>query len=158
MEKAGVLLPMRLSADVRFAPCGEITPYRARLNPFPPHCWRQARTGRREGEDKGRQVPGCVPIVADNGGPRFAVSDDCGYRIPVGTAGQMSQAIADIIVEINRDRKTIAAKGQLASKRIATHFTEENYRRTVNEVYLAVTRQAKSGTGQLSRPLEAKLE
>jgi len=103
-------------------------------------------------------LAGCVPIVADNGGPRFAVSDDCGYRIPVGTARQMSQAIADIIVEINRDRKIIAAKGQLASKRIATHFTEENYRRTVNEVYSAVTRQAKSGTGQLSRPLEAKLE
>jgi glycosyltransferase involved in cell wall biosynthesis len=103
-------------------------------------------------------LAGSVPIVADNGGPRFAVSDDCGYRIPFGTAGQMSQAIADIIVEINRDRKIIAAKGQLASKKVATHFTEENYRRTVNEVYLAVTRQAKSGTGQLSRPLEAKLE
>jgi glycosyltransferase involved in cell wall biosynthesis len=103
-------------------------------------------------------LAGCVPIVADNGGPRFAVSDDCGYRIPVGTASQMCQAIADIIVEINRDRKMISAKGQLASKRIATHFTEENYRRTVNEVYSAVTRQVKSGTGQFSRPLEAKLE
>jgi hypothetical protein len=51
----------------------------------------------------------------------------------------------------------ITAKGQLTSRRVATHFTEENHRQTVNQVYFAVTRQAKSGTGQLSRPLEAKL-
>ena len=104
-------------------------------------------------------MAGCVPIVADNGGPRFAVSDECGYRIPVSRAGQMIETIAGIIVEIDRDRKIIAEKGPLASKRIATHFTEENYRRTVNEVYLAVTKKAKSETGQsVPAGLAAKLE
>ena len=89
-------------------------------------------------------LAGCVPIVGDNGGPRFTVSDECGYRIPVGTAGQMSKAIAEIIVAINRDRKIVAEKGRLASNRIATYFTEENYRETVNAVYLSVTQKGKA--------------
>jgi glycosyltransferase involved in cell wall biosynthesis len=88
-------------------------------------------------------LAGCVPIVANNGGPRFAVSDDCGYRIPVGTASQMIEAIAKVIVAIDRDRKIIADKGQIASKRIATYYTEENYRETVNAIYLSVTKKGK---------------
>jgi glycosyltransferase involved in cell wall biosynthesis len=88
-------------------------------------------------------LAGCVPIVANNGGPRFAVSDDCGYRIAVGTASQMIEGIANTIVEIDRDRKIIADKGQRASKRIATYYTEENYRETVNAIYLSVTKRVK---------------
>jgi glycosyltransferase involved in cell wall biosynthesis len=89
-------------------------------------------------------LAGCVPIVADNGGPRFTVSDDCGYRIPVSTAGRMAEAIAEVIVAIDRDRKIVGEKGKLASKRIATYFTEENYRDTVNAVYLSVTKKGKA--------------
>jgi glycosyltransferase involved in cell wall biosynthesis len=80
-------------------------------------------------------LAGCVPIVADNSGPRLAVTEDCGYKIPVSTPGRMAEEIANIIVAIDRDRKIILKKGELASKRIASHFTDENYRRTINTVY-----------------------
>jgi glycosyltransferase involved in cell wall biosynthesis len=90
-------------------------------------------------------MAGCVPIVADNGGPRFAVTEDCGYRIPVSSPNRMADEMANIIVAIDRDRKIISEKGQMASKRVAIYFTEENYRQTVNAVYRSVT-QRKSGT------------
>ena len=85
-------------------------------------------------------VAGCVPIVADNGGPRIAVTEDCGYKIPVSTPNRMAEEIANIVVTIDRDRKIISEKGAKASKRIATRYTEDNYRRTVSAVYASVTK------------------
>jgi glycosyltransferase involved in cell wall biosynthesis len=83
-------------------------------------------------------LAGCVPIVADNGGPRIAVTEDCGYKITVSTPNRMAEEIANIVVTIDRDRKIISEKGAKASSRIATRFTEDNYRRTVNVVYASV--------------------
>jgi len=85
-------------------------------------------------------LAGCVPIVADNGGPRLAVTEDCGYKIPVSTPNRMAEEIANIIVTIDRNRKIISKKGAKASIKIATRFTEDNYRRTINAVYLSVTK------------------
>ena len=83
-------------------------------------------------------LAGCVPIVADCGGPNFIVTEDCGYKIAVSTQERMIQEMANFILAIDRDRNIILRKGALASKRIAAHFTEENYRQSVNAVYAAV--------------------
>jgi glycosyltransferase involved in cell wall biosynthesis len=83
-------------------------------------------------------LAGCVPIVADNGGPRVAVTDECGYKISVSTPDQMAETIADVIVALDRDRNLIREKGAKASARIATCYTEENYRRRVSAVYAAL--------------------
>jgi glycosyltransferase involved in cell wall biosynthesis len=80
-------------------------------------------------------LAGCVPVVADGGGPGIMVTADCGYKIPANNSGQMVDQITETIIAIDRDRAIISEKGGNASKRIATHFTEENYRRTVNQVY-----------------------
>jgi glycosyltransferase involved in cell wall biosynthesis len=85
-------------------------------------------------------LAGCVPIVADCGGPNFIVTEDCGYKIAVTTPERMIEEMANTIVAIDRDRKIISEKGAVSSKRIATHFTEGNYRRTINSVYLSVTK------------------
>jgi glycosyltransferase involved in cell wall biosynthesis len=87
-------------------------------------------------------LAGCVPIVADNGGPRLTVTDDCGYKIPVSTPDRMAEEMANIILTIDRDRKIISEKGANASKRITTHFTEEHYRQTVNGVYRSLIQTA----------------
>jgi glycosyltransferase involved in cell wall biosynthesis len=84
-------------------------------------------------------LAGCVPIVADNGGPKLTVTEDCGYKIAVSTPKQMAENIADIIVAIDRDRTIISEKGRLASQRISATFTEDNYRNTVNSVYRSLT-------------------
>lgn len=86
-------------------------------------------------------LAGAVPIVADNGGPRLTVTNECGYKIPVTAPEQMAAQIAEVIIAIDRDRNIITQKGRAASQRIAMHYTEENYRRSVNAAYAAVTAQ-----------------
>ncbi|HVU28393.1 MAG TPA: glycosyltransferase [Verrucomicrobiae bacterium] len=83
-------------------------------------------------------LAGCVPVVADCGGPNFIVTEDCGYKIPVSSPKRMIEEIADTIAVIDRNREIILKKGAAASKRIAAHFTEENYHKTVNSVYLSL--------------------
>jgi len=97
-------------------------------------------------------LAGCVPIVADCGGPNFIVTADCGYKIAVSNPNRMAQEIAEVIVAIDRDRKIVAEKGALASRRIATYFTEENYRQTVNAVYASVTRSASKHAMNVCQP------
>jgi glycosyltransferase involved in cell wall biosynthesis len=100
-------------------------------------------------------LAGCVPIVADCGGPNFIVTPDCGYKITVSTPEGMIQEMADAIVAIDRDRSIIAKKGGLASQRIAAHFTDESYRQAVNAVYLAVTKsecELEQHVGQTASP------
>jgi glycosyltransferase involved in cell wall biosynthesis len=84
-------------------------------------------------------LAGAVPIVADNGGPRLTVTEECGYKIAVTTPERMAEQIADVILTIDRDRSLITQKGRAASERIATQYAEENYRRSMNAVYEAVT-------------------
>jgi len=84
-------------------------------------------------------LAGCVPVVADSGGPGIMVNDACGYLVPVRHRRQMVAQIAEIITAIDRDRNLIREKGRAASQRIATEFSEENYRRQINAVYQSVT-------------------
>jgi hypothetical protein len=82
-------------------------------------------------------------VVADCGGPGFIVTEECGYKIPVINREQMIVQMAAVITELDRDRKIILEKGQAARKRIATAFSEDNYRKTVNAVYLAAIQRKK---------------
>ena len=87
-------------------------------------------------------LAGCVPIVADNGGPRCTVTEECGFKIPVTTTKEMARQIAEIIVAIDRDRSILSVKGLAASTRVGTSFTAENYRKRVNAVYQTVAKEA----------------
>jgi glycosyltransferase involved in cell wall biosynthesis len=83
-------------------------------------------------------LAGCVPIVADCGGPGQIVSEECGYKLPVSSPGQLIEEISKIIVQADRNREALREKGPKAAKRIANGFSEENYRRVVNLVYKSV--------------------
>jgi glycosyltransferase involved in cell wall biosynthesis len=85
-------------------------------------------------------LAGCVPVVADGGGPGIMVTSDCGYIVSVNNPEQTVTQLAAAIVEMHRDRKIILEKGRAASRRIATDFSEANYRKTVNAVYAAVVK------------------
>jgi glycosyltransferase involved in cell wall biosynthesis len=86
-------------------------------------------------------LAGCVPVVADCGGPGFIVTDECGYKIPVVNREQMVAQITETIAGMDRNRKMILEKGRTASHRIATDFSEENYLKTVNAVYTSVAKR-----------------
>ncbi|HEV2693048.1 MAG TPA: glycosyltransferase family 4 protein [Verrucomicrobiae bacterium] len=83
-------------------------------------------------------LAGAVPSVGDNAGPRLTVTEECGYKIPASTPGRMAEQMAEVIIAIDRDRSIILKKGQAASQRIATLYTEEHYGQTVNTVYETV--------------------
>ena len=85
-------------------------------------------------------LAGAVPVVADGGGPGFIVTEATGYKIPTGSPKQMVNQIAETIILIDRNREIIREKGRAASQRIATGFSEENYRRRGNAVYQSVSR------------------
>jgi glycosyltransferase involved in cell wall biosynthesis len=87
-------------------------------------------------------LAGCVPVVADGGGPGIMVTEDCGFKVPVLNREQMISQLAATITTIDRDRKVILEKGGAASRRIARGFSEDNYRNTVNSVYRSVLQPA----------------
>jgi glycosyltransferase involved in cell wall biosynthesis len=83
-------------------------------------------------------LAGCVPIVADCGGPAAIVTDECGYKLLPLNRKKFIDDLAKIIIAIDQDRNIIKSKGIAAVKRIATSFTEENYRSVVNSMYRSV--------------------
>jgi glycosyltransferase involved in cell wall biosynthesis len=87
-------------------------------------------------------LAGCVPIVADCGGPGQIVTEECGFKVPPTSPRDLIEKIANIIVELDRNRDILRQKGPLAARRIEENFTEENYRRVVNSVYQSVRQDA----------------
>ena len=80
-------------------------------------------------------LAGCVPIVADCGGPQQIVTPDCGYRIPISNRDQFVKLIAEKILELDRDRHMMKIKGRAAAERIVAELNEQHYRTTINEIY-----------------------
>jgi len=87
-------------------------------------------------------LAGGVPVVADGGGPSYIVTDECGYKIPVVNQEQMVAQMADTLIAIDRDRNLMLGKGRAAAARIATNFSENHYRDTINAVYQCVVKAA----------------
>jgi glycosyltransferase involved in cell wall biosynthesis len=84
-------------------------------------------------------LAGCVPVVADCGGPAHIVTDECGFKIPVSNAEELVRCLAETILSLDRNRSIIGAKGRAAAERVASHFSEEKYRKSINDVYAFVT-------------------
>jgi glycosyltransferase involved in cell wall biosynthesis len=90
-------------------------------------------------------LAGAVPVVADNGGPRLTVTEECGYKIPVTSISRMAGQIADVITAIDKDRSLITRLGQAASRRIAENYTEEHYIQAINAAYEQAVRRGRGG-------------
>jgi glycosyltransferase involved in cell wall biosynthesis len=84
-------------------------------------------------------LTGCVPVVADCGGPAHIVTEACGWKIPVGNAGAMIDALTAAIAALDKDRSLLQRKSVEATNRITTNFSEEAYFRAMNNIYQQVT-------------------
>ena len=80
-------------------------------------------------------LAGCVPIVADCGGPGDIVTDQCGFRVPLSSPEEMAGAIAAIVCKLDADRSLFKALGLAAHDRIATHYSEDHYLQSIEEIY-----------------------
>ncbi len=91
-------------------------------------------------------LAGCVPIVADAGGPGTAVSDECGVRIPVHTPEQMARDIADAVIRFDRDRPLVAQMGAAGPRRIAEQYAHARFVEAMRSIYAAAADRPKSST------------
>jgi len=82
-------------------------------------------------------LAGCVPIVADAGGPGTAVADGCGVRIPIHSPEQMAREIAGAIVRFDQNRNLIAQTGAAAARHIAQQYSHERFIAAIRQVYEA---------------------
>ena len=80
-------------------------------------------------------LAGCVPIVADCGGPGTAVSDECGVRIAVESPQQMARDIAAAVVRFDADRALLAQMGAAAARGIAEEYAQHRFNDAVSAVY-----------------------
>lgn len=86
-------------------------------------------------------LAGCVPIVADCGGPHDIVTDACGVRVPITSPEVMETEIAKSLEMLSSDRNRLREYGMAAHQRIARAYTEENYMHTLDFIYKQVARR-----------------
>lgn len=78
---------------------------------------------------------GLVPIVVDYGGPGELVTDDTGYRLPLGTHAELVDRLRDVLRHTIGDPQSIRLKGDRARERVMHHFTWDAKALQVKEVY-----------------------
>ncbi len=83
-------------------------------------------------------LAGCVPIVADCGGPGMIVDGDSGFKVEVCAEKIMVAGFADRLVELGFSLKNLTEISLRARKRIERGFSEKNYLSKVEEVYSAL--------------------
>jgi glycosyltransferase involved in cell wall biosynthesis len=90
-------------------------------------------------------LAGCVPIVAECGGPGTAVADGCGVRIPVKSPQQMAEEIAAVVVRFDRDRALIPKMGAAAAASIAERYADHRFLMAIKAVYDDAMKKDSSG-------------
>jgi glycosyltransferase involved in cell wall biosynthesis len=85
-------------------------------------------------------LAGCVPLVAGCGGPDVIVSDDCGYRVPVGSRRKLVEGVAKALLDLQADPARMRNLGNAARARILKNYTIESYLETTERIYAEVSR------------------
>ncbi|HTR41839.1 MAG TPA: glycosyltransferase [Pseudomonadales bacterium] len=93
-------------------------------------------------------LTGCVPVIADCGGPGHIVTEACGSKIPVGNAAAMIDSLTAAIAALDTDRALLQRKSIEATNRITTSFSEEAYFQAMNNIYQQVTHHQNDPAGQ----------
>jgi glycosyltransferase involved in cell wall biosynthesis len=83
-------------------------------------------------------LAGCVPLVADCGGPGMIVDGDSGFKVGVGAEKNMVAGFADRLAEFASGAPCLLKKGESARVRIEQGFSENNYLAKVEGVYRAL--------------------
>ncbi len=82
-------------------------------------------------------LSGCVPVVANCGGPGWIVTEGSGVRVGVTDARRMAGEIAAALLKLDSDREHLANLSRSASQRIRTTFHENNYLGHIEAAYRA---------------------
>ena len=81
---------------------------------------------------------GVVPVIVDYAGPGELVTDDTGYKIPIGRRDQIVARFGTQLEAIAADPSDRPSLGAAARARALSHFTWEAKARQVRQVYDAI--------------------
>jgi len=84
-------------------------------------------------------LAGCIPVVANAGGPGLAVDEICGVSVACGSAEAMVSSIAGALVDLARNPAKARDKSQAARQRARTSFDQTTYLKQVGRVYELAT-------------------
>lgn len=82
-------------------------------------------------------LAGCVPIVADWCGPAEFVTPECGYKVAVTDPIKMATEIARILCVLDTDRSLLRVKGDAASTRIRSSYSESQFLESMNKFFIS---------------------
>jgi len=86
-------------------------------------------------------LAGCVPVVVDASAQGDIVTSEFGFKVPVGTASQITDGIAEALIKISRNPSLRISMGQKASDFVACTYREESYVNGIEAIYEAVRRK-----------------
>ena len=82
---------------------------------------------------------GCVPIVADFGGPGDIVTPDIGYKLPMTNEAQLVQSLESVLTVLANDRPRLETLRQQGLAHARAHLTWDSKARTVTDILQWVT-------------------
>lgn len=88
-------------------------------------------------------LAGCLPVVADTGGPGTFLAPDRGFKIPLGEPEAMAASFAEVIRAAHWQRHLIRQLGKKAACFVAQNFTEESYAKKIGSLYARVLKNRK---------------
>jgi glycosyltransferase involved in cell wall biosynthesis len=86
-------------------------------------------------------LAGCVPVVANCGGPGWIVCDESGIRVGVTDARKMAEDVATGLLRLDSDRRLLAQLSDGAKQRIRSAFHEKNYLAHIEAAYREALRK-----------------
>lgn len=81
---------------------------------------------------------GVVPVVVDYGGPAELVTDETGFKVPIGDRTSVTAELRNVLERIAADPSQLPAMGQAARELVASDFTWPAKARQISEIYSKV--------------------
>lgn len=78
---------------------------------------------------------GLVPVVVDYAGPAELVTEQTGFRIPLGTREAVVERLGQLLAQLSQDRSRLPALSRAARARVLDWFTWEQKAAQVEAVY-----------------------
>ena len=83
---------------------------------------------------------GAVPIVVDYGGPGELVSDDTGFRVPIGTRKEIVARLSEVLKQVCRDLSILSRMATKGIEVVSQNFTWEKKAGQVVQIYASTIR------------------
>jgi glycosyltransferase involved in cell wall biosynthesis len=80
-------------------------------------------------------MAGCVPLIVDASAQAENVPDGCGIKVPVTSAAQISQSLADGLVFLATNQKARIEMGSRARQHVCSSFSAQSYADKITSIY-----------------------